>query len=213
MKTKIKICGITRKEDALAISELGVDALGFVFYEKSKRFVAADNIAWLKQIPSFVQTVGLFVNPSKALVDEVCQQLPIELLQFHGNESPAFCEAFKQRYIKAVPMQNLDKSAVIDYMLSYPNACGFLLDNYGTTEMGGSGSAFDWTKIPTQAEIKKHQLKLIMAGGLNADNVTTVINAVKPWAVDVSSGVEISPGIKSIDKVKAFVEAVNTASN
>lgn len=208
MRTKIKICGITREQDALAIAELGVDALGFVFYEKSRRAVTVEQLAWLKKIPSFVQTVGLFVNPDKDFVKVVYQQLAIDLLQFHGDESPEFCEQFNQRYIKAVPMQKLDKDTVIDYMLAYPNAAGFLLDNYGSSEIGGSGSVFDWTKIPSQAEIQQHQLKLIMAGGLNADNVATVVKEVQPWAVDISSGVESSPGIKSTEKVKRIIQQI-----
>lgn len=208
MRTKIKICGITREQDALAIAELGVDALGFVFYEKSKRAVTVEQLGWLKKIPSFIQTVGLFVNPDKDFVKAVYQQLAIDLLQFHGDESPEFCEQFNQRYIKAVPMQKLNKDTVIDYMLAYPNAAGFLLDNYGLNEIGGSGKAFDWSQIPAKTDIDKHQLKLIMAGGLTPENVDSVVKAVQPWAVDISSGVESSPGIKSIEKVNRVIQQI-----
>lgn len=214
MPTKIKICGITREEDALDIIALAdeglkVDYLGFVFYEKSKRFVTPENVQWINQLPKTVQTVGLFVNPTKDYVDNICQQLRIDLLQFHGDESPEFCEQFNRAYIKAVPMEKLSKDEAIAYMQSYPNADGFLLDNYGKNEIGGSGTTFNWSKIPDQAEITKHQLKLIMAGGLNADNIGTVIEQVNSWAVDVSSGVESAPGIKSIEKVRAFVGVAN----
>lgn len=203
MTTKIKFCGFTREADARAAIELGADALGFVFYAKSKRAVQVEQLAWLKRLPSFVQLTGLFVNPQADTVRAVTQALPIELLQFHGNEGAGFCTQFPQRYIKAVPMQGLDAEGASNYMHAHPQACGFLLDNYGVSEIGGSGTAFDWQKIP-----KNSPAPLIMAGGLNANNVGQVIEAIKPYAVDASSAIEDAPGVKSAEKMAAFIRAV-----
>lgn len=205
--TKIKICGITREADARAAIELGADALGFVFFAKSKRNVTHKDLAWIKQLAPFTQLIGLFVNPSKQLVNEVISQLPIEILQFHGNEAPTFCQQFTRRYIKAVPMQGLNREQAEQYMQQYDTACAFLLDNYGVSEIGGSGTSFDHGKIPT-----KTPAPLIMAGGLHADNVQPIIRATQPFAVDVSSGVEVSAGIKSAEKMTAFIQAVQQKS-
>lgn len=204
--TKIKICGITREADAKTAIELGADALGFVFYEKSKRAVNPNDLGWMKQLPPFVQLVGLFVNPDADFVRSVVTQLPIDLLQFHGNESPTFCQQFTQRYIKAVPMQGLNQRQAQHYMQQYTTAAGFLLDNYGVSEIGGSGSAFDYKEIPPVLPAP-----LIIAGGLNPDNVAQVITDTRPFAVDVSSGVEVSAGIKSIEKMKKFIQSANNA--
>ncbi len=206
MTTKIKFCGFTRERDARAAIDLGADALGFVFFEKSKRHVNVAQLGWLKRLPSFVQLTGLFVNPEKAEVDAVLRKLPIDLLQFHGNESPSFCDQFSQRYIKAVPMQGLSTADAENYMQTHTGACGFLLDNYGVSEIGGSGTAFDWTKIPQQ-----RPAPLIMAGGLTADNVAQVIAEINPYAVDASSAIEDAPGIKSAEKMAQFIAAVRQA--
>lgn len=205
--TKIKICGITREIDAQHAIAAGADSLGFVFYPKSKRAVTPQQLTWLHRLPPFVTFTALFVNPSHHEVNEVIRQLPINLLQFHGNESAEFCEHFDLPYIKAVPMQDLSASESLRYMASHPNAIGFLLDNYGKAEMGGSGRAFNWEKIPTTTPAP-----LIMAGGLHSDNVAEVIQHTHPYAVDVSSGVESSAGIKCIEKMQAFVSAVRKAS-
>lgn len=206
--TKIKICGITRQTDAHTAIDLGADALGFVFFSKSKRDISQQDITWIKRLPPFVQLVGLFVTPDKALVNHVIETLPIELLQFHGQETAAFCEQFGQRYIKAVPMQNANADQTTAYMRQYPQACSFLLDNYGNTEIGGSGTTFDWQQIPDNPPAP-----LTLAGGLNANNVSRVIEHAKPYAVDVSSGVENSAGIKSAEKIAAFIHAVKIASH
>ncbi len=200
---RIKICGFTREQDARIAIELGIDALGFVFYNNSKRAVTPQMLKWLKNLPPLTQLVALFVNPSQALVDSVLEQLPIDILQFHGNEDPAFCQQFTPRYIKAVPMQGLSQQQALDYMQQHPQAAAFLLDNYGAGDIGGSGTAFDWGKIPTHTE-----KPLIMAGGLHADNVGVIIQQCQPYGVDVSSGVESAPGIKSAEKMAAFVNAV-----
>lgn len=205
--TMIKICGITRADDAHTAIELGTNALGFVFFEKSKRAVTIDDIKWIKQLPPFVQLVGLFVNPDVGFVKAVTDTLPIEVLQFHGNESPSFCQQFPQRYIKAVPMQGLNQYQAAKYMQQYKESSAFLLDNYGVSEIGGSGTAFDHGEIP-----KNPPAPLIMAGGLNAGNVGAVIAQTCPFAVDVSSGVEVSAGIKSLEKMQDFIRAVRAAS-
>ncbi len=203
LRTRIKVCGFTRESDARTAIDLGVDALGFVFYQQSKRVVTAETLKWLKHLPPFVQLVGLFVNPDKATVDTLLKQLPLDMLQFHGDESADFCQQFQRPYIKAVPMQKISGQAAENYMQQYPTARGLLLDNYGAGEIGGSGKAFDWQKIPTRLS-----LPLIMAGGLNEQNVGEVIHHYHPYAVDVSSGVERSPGVKCPDKMAAFIQAV-----
>lgn len=203
--TRIKICGFTRQADAENAIDMGVDALGLVFYEKSKRAVCADDVAWIRQLAPFTQLVALFVNPKADFVHQVTQALPIDVLQFHGNESPAFCEQFSRRYIKAVPMQGKNRQQAIEYMQGYQQASAFLLDNYGVNEIGGSGTAFDWQHIPDASETAK---PLIMAGGLHTDNVGQVIERCAPYGVDVSSGVETAAGIKSAEKMQAFVQAV-----
>lgn len=206
MPTTIKICGFTREADARDAIDLGVDALGFVFYSRSKRAVTAEQLTWLRQLPPFAQLTALFVNPTAETVREVLTHLPIELLQFHGNEAPQFCQQFGRRYIKAVPMEGLDASQAHAYMAQHQQASGFLLDNYGISEIGGSGTVFDWAKIPDNAPTP-----LIMAGGLHAENVGQVIQAVQPYGVDVSSGVESAPGVKSAEKMATFMAAVRQA--
>lgn len=206
MSTKIKFCGFTREQDARAAIELGADALGFVFYAKSKRYVTVEQLGWLKRLPSFVQLTGLFVNPDAAFVHSVIQYLPIDLLQFQGNETSDFCEQFSPRYIKAVPMQGLDKQGALDYMQQHPQASGFLLDNYGISNIGGSGTVFNWDNIPAESPAP-----LIIAGGLNADNVGQIIRTIKPYAVDLSSAIEDTPGIKSAKKMAAFIASVYQA--
>ncbi len=201
--TRIKICGITRECDARQAIALGCDSLGFVFYPKSKRAVTVEQLTWLHQLPPFVTLTALFVNPSREAVNTVIQSLPISLLQFHGEETAEFCQSFPLPYIKAVPMQDFTSQASLDYMHQHPKATAFLLDNYGKNEMGGSGTQFDWDKIPDPTPAP-----LIMAGGLNADNVAEVIRHCQSYAVDVSSGVESTAGIKSTEKMQQFITAV-----
>lgn len=203
---RIKICGFTQEEDARTAIDLGIEALGFVFYEKSKRAVTPDMLRWIKTLPPFTQLVGLFVNPSQALVDSVLEHLPIDVLQFHGNEAPTFCQQFTPRYIKAVPMQGLSKQQALNYMQQHPQAAAFLLDNYGAGDIGGSGTSFDWDKIPCQTT-----KPLIMAGGLHAGNVGQIIHHCHPYGVDVSSGVESAPGRKSAKKMAEFITATQAS--
>lgn len=202
--TRIKICGITRVEDGLASARLGADAIGLVFYAASPRAVSPLQAREIVQaLPPFVSTVALFVNPT---VDEVAKVLQIvrpDLLQFHGDETPAFCAQFGVRYLKAVAVTaggDLLQSAT-----EHAAAAGLLLDTPSAT-FGGSGVAFDWSLIPPALAAR-----CVLAGGLNADTVAKAIAQVRPWAVDVSSGVEIAKGIKSADKIAAFIKRVRDA--
>ncbi len=197
-----KICGITRIEDALAAAEAGADAIGLVFYAKSPRAVsiqqARDIVAAL---PAFVTTVGLFVNASRGELNEILGAVALDLLQFHGDETPADCESFHRPYIKALRVQSGDDIALL--AAPYASARGILLDTFVSGVPGGTGAAFDWSLVP-------HDLSqpVILAGGLSADNVQAAIKQVRPYAVDVSGGVEASKGIKDAAKIRAFMQAV-----
>lgn len=202
MATRIKICGITCHEDAVAAVAAGADALGFVFYEPSPRYVdparAADIISAL---PPFVTTVGLFVDAADEQVEAIIGQTGLDLLQFHGKESEARCSRFGRPYIKALrvrPELDLEKLAS-----EYPSARGLLLDAYRPGVPGGTGEVFDWDLIPPALA-----RRIVLAGGLTAENVTRAISQVRPYAVDVSGGVEVTPGRKSPEKMQAFTAAV-----
>lgn len=205
---RIKICGLSCVEDVQAAAAAGADALGFVFYPPSKRAVSIEEAAaLLSAVPLFVQSVGLFVNPEAAFVRAVLEKVPLEVLQFHGQEEAAFCAGFGRRWIKAVPMQDLpDSAAVAQYCSAYAQADGFLLDAFGAQSSGGSGKVFDWKKIPAISKA------LILAGGLNVENVAAAVKAVRPWAVDVSSGVESAPARKSFAKMQAFISQARAAA-
>ena len=200
--TRIKICGITRVEDALAAAYSGADALGLVFYDKSPRSVTLKQAALLvAAIPPFVTLVGLFVNPSAEAVQEILQQIPLDVLQFHGEEEPKFCDQFDRPYLKAVRVKyGLD---LVQCAARYNDAQGLLLDAFIEGTHGGTGVSFDWTLIP-------HNLPLpvILSGGLHVNNVADAIKQVRPWAVDVSSGVEAAKGIKDAAKIAAFINEV-----
>jgi phosphoribosylanthranilate isomerase len=203
-RTRIKVCGITRPEDAHAAVEFGADALGLVFYAPSPRCVTVEQ-AWeiARIVPPFVTLVGLFVNETKLTVRRVMEAVPIQLLQFHGDEEESFCRSFHAPYIKAARMRpGLD---LVRYAESYPSAQGLLLDAY-VEGYGGGGKPFDWSLIPPGLP-----LPLILSGGLDADNVTEAVRRVRPWAVDVSSGVEAAKGIKDAGKIAAFIAGVKHA--
>ncbi|WP_228752874.1 phosphoribosylanthranilate isomerase [Marinobacter sp. CA1] len=203
MKTKTKICGITEIGDALTAANAGADAIGLVFFEPSPRAV---DVARAREIaaavPAFVTLVGLFVNPDADYVRNILDQVPLDLLQFHGDESPEFCNQFGRRWIKAVRVATTED--VEDAFERYSLGSGLLLDAYDPTLYGGTGKSFDWTLIPQQ-----RPLPLILAGGLNSDNVARAITAVKPWAVDVSGGVEIRKGVKDAARIKEFLNEVH----
>ncbi|WP_416426023.1 phosphoribosylanthranilate isomerase [Pseudomonas sp. App30] len=197
-----KICGITRIEDALAAAEAGADAIGLVFYAKSPRAVTAEQArAIVRALPPFVTTVGLFVNASRCELNEILEVVPLDLLQFHGDETPADCEGYHRPYIKAVRVRpGEDLEAICK---QYSGASGILLDTFVAGVPGGTGEAFDWSLVP--ARLSK---PVILAGGLSAANVAQAIAQVKPYAVDVSGGVEAAKGIKDAEKIEAFMQAV-----
>lgn len=200
-----KICGITRIEDALAAAEAGADAIGFVFYAKSPRAVDVRQArAIIAELPPFVTTVGLFVNASRCELNEILEAVPLDLLQFHGDETPQDCEGYHRPWIKALrvrPGDDLEAACRL-----YAGARGILLDTYVPGVPGGTGEAFDWSLVP--ARLGK---PIILAGGLSADNVGQAIAQVKPYAVDVSGGVEQAKGIKDAAKIEAFMRAVKQA--
>lgn len=197
-----KICGITRIEDALAAVEAGADAIGLVFYAKSPRAVSIEQAAAILQaLPPFVTTVGLFVDMPRDELQHLLQRLPLDLLQFHGDESPADCEGYGRPYIKALRVRpGEDVSAT---MAPYEGARGILLDTFVDGVPGGTGASFDWSLVPEDAG-----KPVILAGGLDAGNVAAAIRQVRPYAVDVSGGVEASKGIKDASKIRAFIQAV-----
>lgn len=205
MTTAVKICGITRADDALAAARFGAHALGFVFFTKSPRHITSERAAEIaRKLPPFVTTVGLFVNPDADEVERVLDQVPLDLLQFHGEETPAFCERFEVPYVKAARIRpGLD---LLQYAQLYGAARGLLLDAFVEGAHGGTGTAFDWNLIPRELP-----LPVILSGGLSPANVADAIRRVRPWAVDVSSGVEASPGIKDARKMAAFFQGVRNA--
>jgi len=197
-----KICGITRLEDGLAAVVAGADAIGLVFYARSPRAVSIEQArAIVAGLPPFVTTVGLFVNMPQRDIEAVLAAVPLDLLQFHGDESAADCEALGRPYIKALRVRAQDDvAALVD---AYPGARAVLLDTFVDGVPGGTGQAFDWALVP--ATLSK---PVILAGGLTPGNVAAAIAQVRPYAVDVSGGVEASKGIKDATKVKDFVRAV-----
>ncbi len=201
--TRIKICGITRLEDALDAVHSGADALGLVFYDKSPRHINLQQAAQLADaIPPFVTLVGLFVNASVSAVREVMQAVPLDVLQFHGEEEPEFCDQFGRPFLKAIRVRKgVD---LVQYAERYAGAQGLLLDAYVEGAQGGTGVSFDWSLIPAELP-----LPVVLSGGLNANNVTQAILQVRPYAVDISSGVEERKGIKNAAKIAAFINEVN----
>lgn len=198
---RVKICGITRVEDALAAAAAGADAIGLVFYAKSPRAVDIEQAREiLAALPPFVTSVGLFVDAERSELERILASVPLDLLQFHGDESVQQCEAFGRPYIKALRVKAGDDIAA--QVACYPSAQGILLDAYVEGVPGGTGEAFDWSLIP-QALSKP----LILAGGLRPDNVAEAVSRVRPYAVDVSGGVEASKGVKDVEKVDAFIRA------
>ena len=199
MAVRVKICGITRLEDALHAINAGADALGLVFYDKSPRHVSALQAAAIcAALPPFITRVGLFVDASADFVKSVLQTVPLDLLQFHGDETPAYCAQFGKPYIKAVRVQAA--TDLLKYAADFDAACGLLLDAYVPGVPGGTGESFDWKLIP--ANFPK---PVVLSGGLTPANVSDAVQQTRPWAVDVSSGVELSKGIKDPHQVAQFI--------
>ncbi|WP_137972534.1 phosphoribosylanthranilate isomerase [Pseudomonas sp. F(2018)] len=198
---RVKICGITRVEDALAAAAAGADAIGLVFYAKSPRAVGIEQArAIIAALPPFVTTVGLFVDIECDELQRILSSVPLDLLQFHGDESPEQCESINRPYIKALRVKAGDDIAA--QVNRYPGAKGILLDTYVEGVPGGTGEAFDWSLVPEGLS-----KPVILAGGLHADNVASAVARVRPYAVDVSGGVEASKGIKDAEKIAAFIRA------
>lgn len=205
-RTRVKICGITRGEDLAAAVAAGADAIGFVFYPPSPRYLPVERASVLsRSMPPFVTRVGLFVNAEAHFVRETLAQAPLDLLQFHGDEDAAYCEQFGRPYLKAVRVRpGVD---LLEFAHAHPTAQGMLLDAWSEA-YGGTGQTFDWSLIP-----EKLPLPIILSGGLNAGNVGAAVRRVRPWAVDVSSGVEQTKGIKDAAKIAAFMAAVRMADD
>lgn len=204
MRTRVKICGITRRQDAEFAIEMGADALGLVFYAPSPRAVTiAQAVEICRELPPFISLVGLFVNADAAEVNATLEQVPLDLLQFHGDESPQYCQQFAKPYMKAVRMQQPDDLQIAAN--DFQQANGILLDSFKAGVPGGTGQTFDWSMI---TPIEK---PLVLAGGLSSENVASAIRQIRPYGVDVSGGVESAKGIKSNEKIRAFMQEVANA--
>jgi len=201
---KVKICGITDSENAKKIGQLNINAIGLVFYDKSPRAISipqANKI--IDSLPPFISKVGLFVNSKSSYIDQVLNSVNIDTIQFHGDESPSDCSQFQMPFIKAIRMRegtNLLKQAE-----EFSSAAGLLLDSFEEDSYGGTGKSFDWNLIRDKVD-----LPIILAGGLNKDNVISAIEKTQPYAVDISSGVEVEKGIKDIEKTKEIIEIVKS---
>lgn len=206
ISARVKICGITRVEDGLAAAYAGADAIGLVFAPQSPRRVTlAQAVSIARALPPFISTVALFVNAETAEVKAVLEGLRPDLLQFHGDETPEYCASFGVPYIKAVRVRpGLD---LLQFEAAYGTARGLLLDAYHPQRYGGTGERFDWDLIP-EGLLKP----IILAGGLTPANVARAVRQVRPWAVDVSSGVETSPGIKDAAAIGRFIQEVRDAA-
>jgi phosphoribosylanthranilate isomerase len=204
VRIRIKVCGITRVEDAQAASQAGADAIGLVFYPPSPRFLSLEWARELRsELPPFVMPIALFVNPTAAEVYTVLEHVRPAMLQFHGEEPPVFCSQFGVPYIKACRVKpGVD---LLEYLRPFAGAAGWLLDSH-VEEYGGVGESFDWSLVPAE-RIRP----LVLSGGLTRENVGEAIRRVRPWAVDVSSGVESSKGIKDAARIAAFIAEVRNA--
>jgi len=212
MRTRVKICGMTRVEDVQAAARAGADAIGLVFYPPSPRFLSLDRACQLaSEVPPFVSTVALFVNPTAAEVYSVLDRVKPAMLQFHGEEAPEFCKQFGVPYLKAYRVKSGVSPEVdlLEYLRPYSSAVGWLLDSH-VAEYGGVGESFDWSLVP--AERARDEMRpVVLSGGLTRDNVREAVRRVRPWAVDVSSGVEVSKGIKDAATIAAFITEVKNA--
>lgn len=201
-RVRVKLCGMTRLEDINHAIALGVDAVGLIFYPQSLRHVSIDEAKFLtKERPPFVDFVAVLVNPDKDFVQELLYELPVNCLQFHGDETPAFCEQFNRPYIKAIQADNLCQ--IQKAQSDFKNAQALLLDTPSLSNRGGTGLTFDWRVIP-----KERTRPLILSGGLNELNVSDAIKTTNPYAVDVCSGIESSPGVKDPIKMNQFIKTL-----
>ena len=202
--TKIKICGFTNADNAKEAALAGIDAIGLVFYEKSPRNVDINSAREIvASLPPFVNRVGLFVNANPSFIDEVLCEVPLDTLQFHGDEGVIDCTQYQMPFIKSVRV-SLDTN-VAQIADDFSQASALLLDSYNSHTYGGTGEVFDWSLACVEIE-----LPVILAGGLNSDNVAEAIKQVRPYAVDASSGVESEPGVKDVDKIRAFIRQIHS---
>ena len=205
MTTRVKVCGITRVEDGLAAARVGVDAVGFVFYPGSPRYVASERARDIAaMLPPFISTVGLFVDAEAATIAVTLRAIRLDYLQFHGAESPEFCAQFDVPFLKAVRVKpGMD---LLQYAITFSAAKALLLDAFVAGMHGGTGQGFDWQLIPLNMPIP-----VILSGGLAPGNIAKAVRTVRPWAVDVSSGVEAEKGIKDANKIEQFMRGVRNA--
>ena len=200
--TRVKICGITRLQDALQACNAGADAIGLVFYEKSPRNIESSKAAQISRaLPAFVTSVALFMNETESNIRQILDEVPIDCLQFHGDEDAEFCRQFNRPYIKAIAMHG--ETELRQKISEYHDARGVLLDSHAPGQAGGTGKIFDWNVIPQDLDVP-----LILAGGLSVENVAEAVRIVRPYAVDVSSGVEREKGLKDAELVTAFIHEV-----
>ena len=205
MRTRIKICGITSVDDALRCAEAGADAVGLVFYPPSPRNVTLERAAEIaRALPPFVPAVALFVDPTPSEVEAVLERCPVGALQFHGDEPPELCERFGRPYLKALRVRR--QVDLLESLLPYEAASGWLLDAFHEGAYGGTGTVFDWDLVPSGLP-----RPVVLSGGLTPENVAEAVRRVRPWAVDVSSGVEAAKGIKDPARVAAFIAGVRNA--
>ncbi|AGF46779.1 phosphoribosylanthranilate isomerase [Candidatus Kinetoplastibacterium desouzaii TCC079E] len=208
--TRIKVCGFTKEEDVISAIDCGVNAIGIVFYKNSKRSISINQaISIKKEIPPFVDLVALFVNPSRLEVNKVQDAISPDLIQFHGDESPDFCSSFNQKFLKAfrVGAPDLKNSDNLkNACLNYYNAHGWLFDSY-SSGYGGSGISFDHKLLKPLFESTQKK-RIILSGGINEDNIISILSKIQPYSIDVSSGVEISPGVKSSEKIFRLINLI-----
>jgi phosphoribosylanthranilate isomerase len=203
-RTRIKICGIREAGHARVAADAGADAIGFVFYEASPRYLAPEGAARIAAgLPPFVMAVGLFVNPAESEVRGILDRVPLDLLQFHGEETAEFCERFGRPYIRVARMEA--GTDLVEYAHRFSRARALILDAHVPGQPGGTGKSFEWAEIPRDLPIP-----LILSGGLTASNVGRAVREVRPWAVDVSSGVEASRGVKDPRKIVEFIRSVQS---
>ncbi|MGD9661667.1 MAG: phosphoribosylanthranilate isomerase [Porticoccaceae bacterium] len=206
-RTRVKICGITSVADGLLAANSGADAIGLVFYAPSPRNISLDAaVAIAGAVGPFVTTVALFVNPDPSLVEDVITRVKSHVLQFHGDESPDFCQQFGHSYIKAIRVR--EDTNIHDAIAPYKGAAGFLFDAWSEDRYGGTGKSFNWDKVKNL-----NGFPFILAGGLTPENGAGAIRTTNPYGVDVSGGVELSPGIKDSDKICRFVAEVRAAGH
>jgi phosphoribosylanthranilate isomerase len=211
LRTRVKICGITRSADARAAAEAGADAIGLVFYPPSPRFLSVERAVEIRDaLPPFVQAVALFVNPDAAQVAQVLGRLRPAALQFHGEETPQFCAQFGVPWIKAVRVKSGAREVdLLEYLRPFSGAMAWLLDSH-VEAYGGVGERFDWSLVPAALR-NRGDKPLVLSGGLAPDNVREAVRRVRPWGVDVSTGVESAKGIKDAAKIAAFIAEVRNA--